>query len=83
MNASRHAAIVHATNCITLRPDLQHMIENLKSADGTLLKSRKTSWKTVGQDIGFVCLKLVDGSVCRNLLAESAKTRQLCHLSDR
>ena len=25
---------------------------------------------------GSICLKLVDGSVCRNLPAESAKTRQ-------
>jgi hypothetical protein len=34
------------------------------------------SWKKIGQDIGFICLKLVDGSVCCNIPAESAKTQE-------
>jgi len=54
MNASRHAALVHAANCITLRSDLLHKVENLKSAYGTSWKLRKTSWKKIGQDIGFI-----------------------------
>jgi hypothetical protein len=75
MNASLHAALVHATNCITMHLDLLHMVENLKSAYGTSWKSKKTSWKTIGQDIGFICLKLVDRSVYRNIPAESANMR--------
>jgi hypothetical protein len=76
INASRHAASVDATNCIILHSDLLHMVENLKSAYGTSWKSRKTSWKKIGQDIGIICLTLVDGSVCRNIPAESTKTWQ-------
>jgi hypothetical protein len=63
MKASRHAALVHVANCVTLGLDMLHMIRNLESAYGTGLKSKKTSWKMIGQDIGFICLKLVDGSV--------------------
>jgi hypothetical protein len=51
------------------------MVENLKSAYDTSWKSRKTSWKKIGQDIGFIFLKLVDGSVYCNILAESAKAQ--------
>jgi hypothetical protein len=74
MNASRHAALVHATNCITLHLDLLHMVEKLKSAYGTSWKSRKMSWKKIGQNLRFICLKLDNGSVCHNIPAESAKT---------
>jgi len=34
------------------------------------------SCKKISQDIGFICLKLVDGSVCRNILAECGKTQR-------
>jgi hypothetical protein len=74
MNASRHAASVQATNCINLRSDLLHMVENLNSAYGRSWKSRKMSWKKICQDIRYICLKLVDGSVGHNIPAESAKT---------
>jgi hypothetical protein len=76
MNASRYAALLHPSNCITLHSDLLHMVENLKSACDTSWKSRKTSWKKIGQDIGFICLKLVDGSVYCNIRAESAKAQR-------
>jgi hypothetical protein len=74
MNASRHAALVQAAYCITLLSDLLHMVDNLRISYGTSWKSRKTSWKKISQDIGFIWLKLVDGSVCWNRLDESAKT---------
>jgi len=73
INASRHAALVHASNSITLRADLLNIVENLKSAYSKSSESRKTSLKKLGQDIGFICLRFVDGSVCCNIPAESAK----------
>jgi hypothetical protein len=76
MNASRHAALVHAANCCTLRSDLLHMVENVKSSYGTSWKSKKMSWKRIGPDLGLICLKLVDGSVCGKIPAECAKTRR-------
>jgi len=75
MNTRGHAALVHAANCITLRSDLLHMVENLKNAYGTFSKLRTTSWKKIGQDIGFICLKLVDGYEYCNIPGESAKMR--------
>jgi len=74
MNASCHAALVQAANYITVCVDLLHMVENLTSAYGTSWKSRKTSWTQPDQVIGFKCLNLVDGPVCRNIPADSAKT---------
>jgi hypothetical protein len=76
MNVSHHAALVYAANCIILCSDCLHMVENLKSAYGTSWKSRKSSWKKTGQDIGSIGLKWDDGSECRNILAERAKMRQ-------
>jgi hypothetical protein len=75
MNASCHAGLVHAANRITLGSELLHIIKKLNVAYGTSWKSRKTCGKKRGQDIGFIYLKLVNGSVCRNIPAESTKTR--------
>jgi len=58
MNGSRHGALVHAANCITLLLDLLHMVENLKIAYGTSWKSRETSWKKKGQEIGLYVSKI-------------------------
>jgi len=84
MNASRHATLVHAANCITHHSDLLHMVENFKIACAMSWQLSKISWKKIGQDIGFICLKLVDGSVDRNIVAEGANTRQsyLIYITD-
>jgi len=74
MNASHHAALVHAANCISMRSDLLHMVENLKIAYGMSWKSSQTSWKKIGQDTRYKSLKLIDGSVYRNIPVESAET---------
>jgi len=76
MNTSHHAALADAANFITLYSDLLYMVEKLKSANGTSWKSWKTSWKMIGQDIGFHSLKLVNVSVCCNIPEQNATTQQ-------
>jgi hypothetical protein len=75
MNASCHAGFVHAAHRITLGSELLHIVKKLNVAYGTSWKSRKTCGKKIGQDIGFICLKLVNGSICRNIPAETTKTQ--------
>jgi len=58
MNGSRHAAFVHAANCITLRSDLLHMVEILEITYGTSSKSWKTSWKKKVQEVKLYMSKI-------------------------
>jgi len=76
MNTSCHAALVDAANFITLYSDLLHMVEKLNSANGTSWQSSKTSWKKIGQDIGFNSLKLVNVFVWCNIPEQNATMQQ-------
>jgi len=58
MNGSRHAALVHAANCITLCSDLLHMVEILKISYGTSWELRKTSWKKKDLEVGLYMSKI-------------------------
>jgi len=53
MNDDRHAAFVHASNCITLCPDLVHMVEISKIAYGRPWKSQRMSWMMKGEEVGL------------------------------
>jgi len=58
MNGSRHAASMYAAHCITLPSELLHMVEILKIPFGMSWKSRKTSWKKKGQEVGLYMSKI-------------------------
>jgi len=51
MNDDCHAAFVHAFNCITLYPDLVHMVEILRIADDRSGKLGEMSWITKGEEL--------------------------------
>jgi hypothetical protein len=53
MNDSCHAAVIHASNCITLRSDMLHMVGILKIAGGISWKLRKMSWIRNGEEVGL------------------------------
>ena len=84
MNDNRHAAFIHASNCITLHSDLVHMVEILKIAYGTSWKSRSRSCIRKVRMSGYIYQELVDGSICRKLPVESAGTgcAYIIHRSD-
>jgi len=51
LSDDRHAAFIHASNCITLRTGLVHMVEIFKFTNGTSWKSRKRSWMRKGEKV--------------------------------
>jgi len=59
MNDDRHAAYDHTANCITLCPDLEHMVDILKIAYGRSWKSRRMSSMRTGEEVGLNISKLV------------------------
>jgi len=48
---NRHAAFIHASNCITLRTDLVHMVQIFEIAYGTSCESRRWSWMRKGEEV--------------------------------
>ena len=53
LNDDHHAAFIHASNWITLRTDLVHMLEIFKFAYGTSWKSGRKSWMRKGEEVGL------------------------------
>jgi hypothetical protein len=76
MNGSRHAAFIHAAYFINLFSDLLDMVEILSSGMVQHGDLGKQAAKRKVKNSCSICRKLVDGSVCCDIQAESAKTRQ-------
>jgi len=51
MNDSRHVALMHASNYITLPSNMVHMVEFLVFAYGTSWNSRRRSWIWKGEEV--------------------------------
>jgi len=58
LNDDRHAAFIHASNCITLRTDLVHKVEILEIAYGKSWKSRKRSSMRIGVEVKLYLPKI-------------------------
>jgi len=48
---SPHDASIHAFNCITLHPDLAHLVEILIIADGMSWILRRRSWRRKREEV--------------------------------
>jgi len=51
MNDRRHAALIHASNCITLSSDLVDIADILIVTYGTPWKSRRRRWIKKGEEL--------------------------------
>jgi len=51
MNDDHHAAIIYASMCVPLRPDLVYSINILKIIHARVWKLRSRSWMRKGEDV--------------------------------
>jgi len=58
MNDNCNAAFINASNCITVRSDLVHMVENLKIPYGRLWQWRRMSWMRKGEEVWLYISKI-------------------------
>ena len=77
-----HVAFIHKTNYITLHLDQVHIVSMLKISYDRLWKSRRSNCVGTVSKLDYINEKLVYGSICSQLPAESAEM-SLCYVIHR